>query len=164
MAFPSRNCCSLSQQQCYTAEAAANQSSRSCTTWTRLAAKHQARQQAVLVLALSLLLAGMSFLKLKYTPRKCAHDAHPRGVLISAAVDLARRRRRNFARRHKDSCKMTYARMALWKRGPGSLIAATGLQELASSQRGGWLAEEDEEQLQAAAPIGAAASAASSKV
>ena len=59
---------------------------------------------------------------------------------------------------------MTYARMALWKRGPGSLIAATGLRELASSQHGGWLAEEDEEQLQAAAPTGAAASAASSKV
>jgi len=26
--------------------------------------------------------------KLKYTPRKCAHDARPRGVLVSAAVDL----------------------------------------------------------------------------
>ena len=42
---------------------------------------------------------------------------------------------------------MTYARMALWKRGPGSLIAATGLRELASSQHGGWLAEEDEERI-----------------
>ena len=82
--------------------------------------------------------------KLKYTPRKCAHDAHPRGVLISAAVDLARRRRRNFARRHNDSCKMTYARMALWKRGPGSLIAATGLQKVASSQHGGWQRMDEE--------------------
>ena len=88
-----------------------------------------------------------AFEKLKYTPRTCAHDAHPRGVLISAAVDLARRRRRNFARRHNDSCKMTYARMALWKRSPGSLIAATCLRELASSQHGGWLAEEDEERI-----------------
>ena len=32
-------------------------------TDVELAAKHQARQEAVLVLALSLLLAGMSFLK-----------------------------------------------------------------------------------------------------
>ena len=106
-----------------------------------------------------------AFEKLKYTPRKCAHDAHPRGVLISAAVDLARRRRRNFARRHNDSCKMTYARKALWKRAPGSLITATGLQKLASSQQW-WLAGRGwtRSELQAAAPTGAAASAASSKV
>ena len=105
-----------------------------------------------------------AFEKLKYTPRKCAHDAHPRGVLISAAVDLARRRRRNFARRHNDSCKMTYARMTLWKRGPGSLIAATGLQELASSQRSGWLAEDGERANCTLSADSAAASAASSKV
>ena len=86
--------------------------------------------------------AGGRFSKLKYKPRTCAHDAHQRGVLRSAAIDLARRRRRNFARRHNDSCKMTYARMGLWKRGPGSLIAAAGLQKLASSQHGGWLAED----------------------
>ena len=37
------------------------------------------------------------------------------------------------------ACTLTYARMAFWKRGPGSLIAATGLLDLASSQHGGWL-------------------------
>ena len=84
--------------------------------------------------------AGGRFSKLKYKPRTCAHDAHQRGVLRSAAIDLARRRRRNFARRHNGSCKMTHARMAFWKRGPGSLIAATGLRKLASSQHGAWLA------------------------
>ena len=146
MDFPSRHCCSLSQQQCAAAEAAANQSSRSCNTWSlRQSTKHGNKQ--CLCLRSSCYWQEGAFEKLKYTPRKCAHDAHPRGVLISAAVDLARRRRRNFARRHNDSCKMTYAIMALWKRGPGSLIAATGLQKLASSQHGGWLAEEDEERI-----------------
>ena len=159
--FLSRHCCSLSQQQCAAAEAAANQSSRSCNTWSlRQSTKHGNKQ--CLCLRSPCYWQEEAFEKLEYTPRKCAHDAHQRGVLTSAAVDLAcRRRRRNFARRHNDSCKMTYARMGLWKRGPGSLIAATGLQKLASSQRAGWLAEEDEEQLQAAAPTGAAASAAS---
>ena len=126
MAFLSRHCCSLSQQQC-AAEAAANQSSRSCNTWSlRQSTKHSNKQ--CLCLRSPCYWQEGAFEKLKYTPRKCAHDAHPRGVLISAAVDLARRRRRNFARRHNDSCKMTYARMALWKRSPGSLIAATCLQ------------------------------------
>ena len=41
----------------------------------------------------------------------------------------------------------------MWKHGPGSLIAATGLQELAPSQRGGWLAEEDEERIAEAAAV-----------
>ena len=139
MAFLSRHCCSLSQQQCAAAEAAANQSSRACELAAQ-STKHGNKQ--CLCLRSPCCWQEGAFEKLKYTPRKCAHDAHPRGVLISAAVDLARRRRRNFARRHNDSCKMTYARMALWKRGPGSLIAATGLQELSSSQRGGWLAED----------------------
>ena len=141
MAFLSRHCCSLSQQQCAAAEAAANQSSRSCNTWSlRQSTKHGNKQ--CLCLRSPCYWQEEAFEKLKYTPRKCAHDAHPRGVLISAAVDLARRRRRNFARRHNDSCKMTYARKALWKRAPGSLITATGLQKLASSQHAGWLAED----------------------
>ena len=138
--FLSHHCCSLSQQQCAAAEAAANQSSRSNTWSLRQSTKHGNKQ--CLCLRSPCYWQEGAFEKLKYTPRKCAHDAHPRGVLISAAVDLARRRRRNFARRHNDSCKMTYARMALWKRSPGSLIAATGLRELASSQHGGWLAED----------------------
>ena len=143
MAFLSCHCCSTSRQQCSSAETAATQSSRRCrcNTWSsRQSTKHGNKR--CLCLRSPYYWQEEAFEKLKYTPRKCAHDAHPRGVLISAAVDLARRRRRNFARRHNDSCKMTYARMALWKRSPGSLIAATGLRELASSQHGGWLAED----------------------
>ena len=144
MAFLSRHCCSLSQQQCATAEGLRPQQTKAVAVATRgrlrQSTKHGNKQ--CLCLRSPCYWQEGAFEKLKYTPRTCAHDAHPRGVLISAAVDLARRRRRNFARRHNDSCKMTYARMALWKRGPGSLIAATGLRELASSQHGGWLAED----------------------
>ena len=139
--FLSRHCCSLSQQQCAAAEAAANQSSRSCNkayVELRQSTKHGKKQ--CLCLRSPCYWQEGAFEKLKCTPRTCAHDAHPRGVLISAAVDLACKR--NFARRHNDSCKMTYTRMGLWKCAPGSLIAATGLQKLASSQHGGWLAED----------------------
>ena len=142
MAFLSRHCCSLSQQQCAAAEAAANQSSRSCRC-NDVSLRHKAPSTATSSACACALLAPVqekAFEKLKYKPRTCAHDAHQRGVLRSAAIDLARRRRRNFARRHNGSCKMTHARMAFWKRGPGSLIAATGLRKLASSQHGAWLA------------------------
>ena len=147
MAFLSRDCCFLSRQQCPAAETAANQSrvaggfQDSTRVSLRQSTKHGNKQ--CLCLRSPCYWQEEAFEKLEYTPRKCAHDAHQRGVLTSAAVDLAcRRRRRNFARRHNDSCKMTYARMGLWKRGPGSLIAAAGLQKLASSQHGGWLAED----------------------
>ena len=140
MAFLSRHCCSLSQQQCAEAEAAANQSSRSCTTHVELGCGKAPSTATSSACACALLATGR---KSSNTRHVNVHTMHVHvACWYLPPLIFACRRRRNFARQHNDSCKMTYTRMALWKRGLGSLIAATGLQELASSQHGGWLAED----------------------
>ena len=130
-----------------------------------LAAKHQARQQAVLVLALSLLLRRKKLFKSSNTSHVHMHMiAHQRGVLISAAVDLARRRRRNFARQHNELQNDVRENGTLEARlrlaDSSYRLAIIGIQPAWWLAGRGWTRSE----LQAAAPIGAAASAASSKV